>query len=169
MRKLLTILAALMIALACGFVYDRDGFWRLVAGPPDLGPVNFQTLIKPATRNHFLACPEDFCAEGQADMTTPVYGVSASRLQSLSREAWADEPRMELIASDTDPLTDRYIQRSPVMRFPDTISVRFVALDGDRSSAAIYSRGQLGRYDFEANQNRVLHLIAQLDSRAKSN
>ena len=168
MRKFMKIFAALMIALACGFVYDRDGFWRLVAGPPDLGPVDFQTLISPATRNHFLACPEDYCTEGQADMTTPVYGVSANRLQELSREAWSSEPRLELIAADSDLMTDRYLQRSPIMRFPDTISVRFVALEGDRSSVAIYSRGQIGRYDFEANQNRVLHLISQLDLRANS-
>ena len=169
MRKILKILAALMIALACGFVYDRDGFWRLVAGAPDLGPVDFQTLKSPATRNHFLACPEGYCAEGEADMTTPAYSFSTSRLQALSREAWSEEPRLELVASDTDPLTDRYIQRSPVMRFPDTISVRFVALEGDRSSLAIYSRGQIGRYDFGANRDRVLHLISQLDLHADSN
>ena len=168
MRKFLKILAALMIALACGFVYDRDGFWRLVAGPPDLGPVDFQSLTSPATRNHFLACPEGYCAEGQADMPAPVYGVSASRLQTLSREAWSEEPRLELIAADTDRLSDRYIQRSPIMRFPDTISVRFVALEGNRSSVAIYSRGQIGRYDFGANRDRVLRLLPLLNSLAGS-
>ena len=158
-----------MIALVCGFVYDRDGFWLFAAGPPDLGPVDFQTLKTPATRNHFLACPEGYCAEDQADMTAPVYGFSANQLQALSRKAWSEEPRLELVAADPHLLRDRYVQRSPMMRFPDTVSVRFVALEDDRSSLAIYSRGQIGRYDFGANRNRILHLISRLDSLAQTN
>ena len=51
------------------------------------------------------------------------------------------------------------------MRFPDTISVQFIELEEGRSSLAIYSRGQLGEYDFGAHRDRLLDWMAKLKSR----
>ena len=52
-------------------------------------------------------------------------------------------------------MQDRYLQRSRLMSFPDTIDVRFIAIDNDRSTLAIYSRSQIGRSDFGVNLERI--------------
>ncbi len=71
--------------------------------------------------------------------------------------ALADERVVPLYRSDTPgrPVQDRYLQRSRLMSYPDTIDVRFIALDNDTATLAIYSRSQLGRSDFGVNLARI--------------
>ena len=168
MRIALGIIAVAIAVLIGTFAYDREGFWHFLAGPPDLGPVEFRSLVSPDNRNHFLACPEGLCLDDETDMTSPIYGVDAGRLQVLSREAWGGEPLAEMVAADDFRLRDRYVTHSPIMRFPDTVSVRFIELPDGQSSVAIYSRGKLGEYDFGANRDRVLRWISLLDESVRS-
>ena len=46
----------------------------------------------------------------------------------------------------------RYVQRSALMGFPDTIVVRFFDRAGGRSTLALYSRSQLGHVDMGVNR-----------------
>ena len=47
-------------------------------------------------------------------------------------------------------------------RFPDLVTVEFVALAPDRSSLALYSRARYGRSDFGVNRRRVLRWLSRL-------
>jgi uncharacterized protein (DUF1499 family) len=74
----------------------------------------------------------------------------------------AREPRISHSASDEGLGQYEWIQRSALMRFPDTITARFIALDAGASTLAIYSRSKFGRSDFGVNRARVSDWLAKL-------
>ena len=129
----------------------------LVFGNPDLGPVDFSTLERRATPNDALACPPDLCP-AKADFAPPDYPVPADRLRAIVAAVAVAEAGTERIASDPAG-EDRYLARSRVFRFPDTISVRVFARGGGRSTLALYSRSQIGLGDFGVNRARLVRWL----------
>ncbi len=127
-------------------------------GSPDLGPVDFETIRRSPTANDALACPPGFCGGAAVDFDPGVYPGSDEELRRRFAEFVLAQPRViPLYRGDSPgkPMQDRYLQRTRLMSFPDTINVRFIALDNDRSTLAIYSRSQLGRRDFGVNLERI--------------
>jgi uncharacterized protein (DUF1499 family) len=163
-----TVLAVVAIAaiaiLAAFFIAGPERIWGLF-GPPDLGPVNFETLKRRSSPNDSLACPQDICT-AKIDVTPPVFAVSAPELEKAFGKVIASEPRVEQVASDDGGLTQRYVQRTKIMRFPDTIVVRFIDLGDGRSTIALYSRSQLGESDFGVNHARVERWLEKLSKEA---
>ncbi|HEX3064959.1 MAG TPA: DUF1499 domain-containing protein [Dongiaceae bacterium] len=160
-RLLWTLLA---IALAFGIfqLIGPERVWALI-GPADLGPVSFETLQRRATANDALACPLNLC-QAKADVTSPAFAIAAHDLRLAFGRAVADEPRLVKVDSDDSTLTERYIQRSRVMRYPDTIVVRFIDLPDGRSTIALYSRSQLGKGDLGVNLARIHRWLAALEA-----
>lgn len=159
------ILFILIIIVAVG---AAGGF--LIAGPArvwslfgdaDLGPVNFAELQRRSTPNDALACPPAFC-RAPVDVISPRYGIAAQDLRAAFAKVIASEERIEAVARDDASLEDRYIQRSRIMGFPDTINVRFIDLGSGQSGIAIYSRSQLGKADLGVNKARIERLLAKL-------
>jgi uncharacterized protein (DUF1499 family) len=135
--------------------------WRL-AGPADLGDVAFETLQRRRTPNDALAAPSGF-TPAKVDIVPPVYPVDAAALRAAFSRAIADEERLEKVAGDDRRLVDRYVQRSALLAFPDTIAVRFLPLDSGRSTLALYGRSQLGRRDLGVNRARIARWIGKLN------
>ena len=152
----------LVIALVFGIfqLIGPERVWTLF-GPADLGPVSFETLQRRATPNDALACPPDLC-QAKADVTSPVFAVPARDLRLAFARSIAGEPRLVRVASDDASLTERYVQRSRLMRYPDTIVVRFIDLPPGRSTIALYSRSQLGKGDLGVNLARIRRWLAAL-------
>ena len=48
-------------------------------GPPDLGPVAFETLERRTTPNDALACPPHFC-KATSDLVPPLFAVDFRRI-----------------------------------------------------------------------------------------
>jgi uncharacterized protein (DUF1499 family) len=159
-RMPLTILLILAALIAAFFLIGPDRAWSLF-GPADLGPVTFQTLERRATPNDALACPPGIC-KAASDVTPPEYGVGAAGLRIAFAKVIAAEPRITAVATDDATLADRYIQRSALMRYPDTIIVRFFDLPEGRSTIALYSRSQLGHGDMGVNRARLERWLAKL-------
>jgi len=156
------LLAAILIAAF--FLAGPERVWALF-GPPDLGPVEFETLARRATPNDALACPPGIC-KAASDVTPPEYGVGAAELRLAFGKMIAAEPRIAAAGSDAAAMTDRYIQRSALMGFPDTIVVRFFDRPEGRSTLALYSRSQLGRGDMGVNRARIERWLKQLEAYA---
>lgn len=74
----------------------------------------------------------------------------------------ATEPRVSLVESDDATLTERYIQRSALLKFPDTIVVRYIKKPEGGSTLAIYSRSQLGHSDLGVNLARLERWLRKL-------
>ena len=54
------------------------------------------------------------------------------------------------------------IQHTPLLQFPDIVTIEFIALAADRSTLALYSRARYGRSDFGTNRRRVLRWLNRL-------
>jgi uncharacterized protein (DUF1499 family) len=164
----------IVLALAAAAVvltWKAGGFERAYAavfGPPDLGPVDFARIERRRTPNDALACPEGLCGAAAADVPAPVYSVPPERLRAIVAEVASEEPGTEAVVSD-DGLQDRYVVRTRLMRFPDTVNVWIVDRGEGRSTLALYSRSQIGVSDFGVNRARVeswLRRIGQIAATA---
>jgi uncharacterized protein (DUF1499 family) len=82
------------------------------------------------------------------------------------RERWlamiARQPRVQQVAVDADQGQYDFIQRSRLLRFPDTITVRFIPRSATQSTLAIYSRSHYGSSDLGVNRRRVTAWLAAL-------
>jgi uncharacterized protein (DUF1499 family) len=134
-------------------------------GPADLGPVVFETLTRRTSPNDALACPVGLCAS-KGDMVPSLFKGSGRELRVAFAKVIASEPSVERVASDEATQTDRYIQRSRLMRYPDTIVVRFLDRADGRSTVAMYSRSLVGRSDFGVNRARLERWFAKLATQA---
>jgi uncharacterized protein (DUF1499 family) len=154
-----------MLAIAALFgaflIVGPAHIWALF-GPADLGPIAFETVERRATPNDALACPADVC-KAKSDATPPVYLVNAHDLRLAFAKAVAAELRLTLVATDDAEMTDRYVQRSALMGFPDTIVVRFLDRPAGHSTIALYSRSQLGKGDMGVNRARIERWLKSLE------
>lgn len=159
---------AVGLALVLGFLLwrgsERGGIasaWSLLFGPADLGPVTFSNLVRRSTSNDALACPADLCPTAPSDLTPPPFPVPRERLRAIVAEVAAEDgdsrPVEQVIGEQ-----DRYVARTRVLRFPDTIDVLTVDLGEGRSTLAIYSRSQVGFFDFGVNRARIEHWLKRI-------
>ncbi len=164
-------IAFLLLILACVagfFAFGRERTWEALYGPADLGPVSdFADLKRPGTPNTFLVCLPEICVREEPDMVSPVFAAGPHELRAALDAIVMGSGRVERMARDEDGLGDRYIERTPVMRFPDTIVIRYVPVDVRRTALIVYSRSQVGSNDFGVNEKRVrnwLRLLEQVAS-----
>lgn len=174
LRFLLGVLGwlALIFAILLSWgIWRGDGaygiahFWDRFVGPPDLGPVVFARITRSPTANDALICPTGECGSAPVDATPPVFAVPVARLRDEVRVIEVNDPDVFPLARNEAPLQDRYLARTRLMRFPDTINVRFIDLGEGRSTLALYSRSQIGRSDFGVNRARLDAWIAELKER----
>jgi hypothetical protein len=129
--------------------------------------IDFSARKSADLKNVYAACPPRFCTPpGNAE--SPVFDIGWERLLDFWRELLAAQRNIELVAEDRGRRRLTYIQRTPVLRFPDIITVEFVPLDDGRSSLAIDSRSRYGTGDFGVNRRRVtawLKLLVQMTQR----
>ena len=71
------------------------------------------------------------------------------------QQAVAMEPRLEKVDASAAQGTLRYVQRSEVMAFPDTINIKVAPMADGGSAVLIYSRSQIGKGDMGVNLARV--------------
>lgn len=148
------------IAVATFFLVGPERVWSL-CGPADLGPVSFESLQRRATPNDALACPPDIC-RAQSDLLPPVFAFGAVELSRAFDKAIASEPRLTLVETTDQGASRRYIQRSRLMGFPDTVVIRFFERPDGRSTLALYSRSQLGKGDLGVNRARIERWLEKL-------
>ena len=156
------LIAAFALAAALGLslaLRDRpfgiERAWTALFGPPDLGPVDFTRLSRRATPNDALACPPGLCGDARVDIVTPVYNLPYHELRARLQSLIESDPGATRVAEDGGGRGDRYVIRTPLMRFPDTVDVLVLPSEGGRSTVAIYSRSQIGRSDLGANLARI--------------
>ena len=165
MKTAAIVAIVIVLVLVAGFFgFGRERTWALLFGPADLGPVpNFAELKRPKSANTFLACPPEVCVRAEPDLVPPVFAADPHALRQAFSAIIEAEPLVEHVAVDDDGLGDRYIQRTPVMRFPDTIVIRYVPVDVGRTTLVIYSRSKLGSNDFGVNEKRVRRWLRALE------
>jgi uncharacterized protein (DUF1499 family) len=147
-----------------GGIEDVQAF---IFGEPDLGPVDFATLRRRRVPNDALACPPEACPHAAADIVPPDFPVPAERLRRIVAAVAAAEPRAELVFDDPSAEQDRYVVRSRLLRFPDTVDVRVIGRGEGRSTLAIYSRSRIGFVDFGVNRARIARWLERVAAAAR--
>lgn len=158
MRRFLKAFAGLMLFLVvlflAGFlVLGPERLWAEF-GPADLGDVDFATLQRRDVPNDALACLPEFCA-ARADIPAPVIPRPFGDVFLAVQDAVVHEPGLEQVDADSGQGTLRFVQRSPILGFPDTINVKVASTADGSSAVLIYSRSQLGKGDMGVNLARV--------------
>ncbi|WP_240539986.1 DUF1499 domain-containing protein [Salinarimonas soli] len=175
MRAVLRLLGALVVVAGAGLAVliwrgsepgGIDDLYHAVVGGPDLGPVTFETLVRRSRPNDALACPADLCRSARPDIVPPLYPVSAERLREIVADVARQDPETQIVFSARWEEQDRYVARTRLMRFPDTINVRVVPVAADAATVAIYSRSQLGYSDWGVNRKRIERWLDAIAARA---
>ena len=169
MRKKVVAIGLVSVGLGYGlwrgWEAGLERTWQSLFGSPDLGPVDFAVLKRRPTPNDALICPRDVCLQARPDAEPPIFPVPGLRLRSLVSEVALSQPGTTLL--EKGPEQDRYLVRTRLMRFPDTVVVQVFDRGQDASTLALYSRSQIGRSDFGVNRRRIEHWIALVGARVQ--
>jgi uncharacterized protein (DUF1499 family) len=160
----------LVILVACGglaagaVAYGREALWTDLFGQPDLGPYDFDLPTRTGKPNDALFCPagSEACFAADVERNTPVFAVSSGDLYGAVRAHLLAMPATQIAEERPERGSLRAVVRTPLLRFPDTVSVR-VREDGPgRSVLWLYSRSQIGHADLGTNERRLRRLVRDL-------
>lgn len=157
----LGLAGALLVLAALTAAIGREATLSLVFGPVEHESVRFESLDPGDRPNRYLVCPADLCAV-EPDRVSPVFDLPVAALRERWMAMIAAQPRVVAGAGEPEGLQFDFVQRSKVFAFPDSVTVRFIALDETRSSLAVFSRSHYGYDDFGANRQRVEAWLAAL-------
>lgn len=162
-RRVLTgLLAVLVVTAGAVGVLRLSGGWDRMLSPGPLRPVVFAELAPPTTPNWYLVCPDGGCPVGTAHRASPVFAVPAAQMQDRVDAFLASDPAVS-VESRRNGTIDAVV-RTPLMRWPDWVTLQVIPLDAGRSTLAVFSRSVYGVRDMGANRARV---EAWLDSLAR--
>lgn len=162
MGKSIIIISMIAVSALLGVVVGRERALTLVFGPLEIKEIDFASLVLGPKPNQFLVCPVDYCS-AKPHMLSPVFPISANDLQQRWMALMKTQARVEAGAVDVEAMQYDFIQRSALMRYPDSITVRFIALEDDRASLVIYSRSHYGKSDLGVNESRIRAWISDLE------
>ena len=172
MKTLAIILVLVLIAGAIAYLLleKRPGYGayyglaKLSGSPLDIGTVNWATLTRHATPNDALVCAAARCPNAKSDAEPKTYPMApAELLARLKKIALGEPDTTELPCEPNCDHTARFLQRTRLMRFPDTIDIA-VYPTGEGSTLAIYSRSLVGSSDLGVNRARVERWLARLSA-----
>jgi len=135
-------------------------------GPPDQGSVDFTTLQRASSPNDALACPDTICVT-RIDIVTPVFPVTGEELRLIVREVAREQPGTQIVYAARWEEEDRFVVRSKLMRFPDTINARIFGAGDEGAMLALYSCSQIGYSDLGVNEERIRAWLAAIEARVR--
>lgn len=161
MIKTLSSVILLLVAGAVGLTLlkirnaDHDpALWHV-------DPLMFESAPTP---NHFRLAPGAL-TEQEVDMEAPVFTGDIKEIAQAFDIFVLNQKDTILLAGSVDEGWLTYVQRTPGLKFPDYISVKFIpAADPAKVTIAIYSRSRYGNGDMGVNAARVGAWIKSLDA-----
>lgn len=164
----LVVIATLAGAAGVGLVaYGRETLWEELAGPPDMGPYDFDMPTRTGKINDALFCPTDDagCERGAPERLTPVFRASGADLYAAVRAMVTAMPGATVVEDQAEALSFRAVVRSPLLRLPDTVSVHVEDVRPGEATLWMYSRSQIGHADLGANSRRLRAILRALRDR----
>lgn len=126
-------------------------------------PLDFSGFSKTWKPNQFLALPPGFAARQKPDMESPVFTASVETVRAALLAVIAAQPRTTAPREAGGQIET--VQRTALLRFPDTITAMPVDLGDGRSSVCVFSRSKYGIRDFNMNETRVRQWLELLAAR----
>lgn len=164
-RSLLGGLSALVTTgLAAIGLHGRDRTMTDLSGDPDTGPFDFARPRRTGHPNDALACPPGECTDAAPDLITAPSTRPVAAVHADLRRLVATLPGAVFVEEAAAEGRFRAVVRTPLLRFPDTVSARVAPLPDGRSGVWLYSRSRIGTLDFGTNRRRLAALLAALDA-----
>lgn len=161
---LLSVAIAGAVAAAGVVTYGRDALWAEMFGPPDLGPYDFDLPTRTGKLNDALFCPDgdQACLGAIVDRITPLFAAEGPTLYAEVRRRILGLSGVEIVEENAGRGLLRAVVRTPVFRFPDTVSMRVREEAPGRSALWLYSRSQIGHADLGTNERRLRRILRDL-------
>jgi uncharacterized protein (DUF1499 family) len=112
------------------------------------------TLARTGRPNDWLVCPARAC-EADTSAAAPSYPVPPGELLAAWRAVLGEQPRATVIAVDEPRGLVMAQDRTPVLRFVDTVTVRVLPTADGGATFAAYSRSEIGYGDLGTNRRRL--------------
>lgn len=161
------LVAPVAVYMVLAAIYGRVGLLERLFGPAVREPVDFARLDLKPSPNQYLVCPAVLCV-AKPHLESPVFEASLDEL----REAWfrmiARQPRVSLLSSNPAVEQYEYQALTPVIHFPDAVTVRLLPADEGNSTLAIYGRSHYGRSDLGENRRRTQRWLDRLRTELNS-
>jgi len=124
--------------------------------------MDFKTFKLTPKPNQFLIAPEGYCQNATPHATPKIFTVDPQVLEDAFADVALAEPRVTRRQADDGQR--EFVQRSALMRFPDTITFEAIDLGDGTSTFAIYSRSKVGHSDLGVNRKRIEAWLKKLDA-----
>lgn len=137
--------------------------------PGSIAPVDIPdptSTTRTGSSNDWLICPSEACA-AIPSAAPPSFSAAPNQLYEAWRAVVTAQPRATVIAQDQQRLLLMVQDRTPVLRFVDTITIRVLPAADGGSTFAAYSKSNLGSHDFGTNRRRLDAWTADLVRRAR--
>ena len=133
---------------------------------------DFSTLVNrlppPAIANEYIVAPRGVAPRARVVDPGISFDVTPDELFKISKRAILRQDLVTLVAQDDATLRLEVVQRTPLLRFPDVITVQPVSVGQGKSSIAMHSYSIYGAGDLGTNKKRVLSFIEAIKSEASS-
>lgn len=147
-------------ALVIAYV-GREQALTLAFGAVKYELIDFSNLTLGPKSNQFLVCRNDLC-KVKPHQVSPTYDFPVEALMKRWESMISKQIRIESGPIDTSLMQYDYIQRTALMRYPDSITVRFIVLGINCSTLVIYSRSHYGKSDFGVNEAQIRAWLSAL-------
>ena len=122
-------------------------------------------LTEPQTvKPHSFRIAPPALTEEIVDVPSPVYSANPTLMAKAFDDFVLRQTKTSRIAGSPEEGWMTYVQLSPSLNLPDYISVKFIDLNGGKSTIAIYSRSRFGYDDMGVNETRLLTWVGTLRS-----
>jgi len=156
----MAIYMILAIFLVIGAFYMR----AVTAGhDPAEWPIDSLTIERPSSPNTYYVAPQSMVEE-RVDLEAPIYAAPAAIMANAFDQYVVTQPNVISLARSANGLFSTYVQRTPTLKMPDYISVKFIDLEDGKSTLAIYSRSRFGYGDLGVNKARIGLWLQSLSS-----
>ena len=146
-----------VLALGAALTIAAAVYFRVAGDDPAVWHVDPATAERSGNPNDYIVAPEGLRED--TDRVAKVYpGEPKDLLFQFDSVAG---PSSRKLAGSLEELHITYLQRTPLMGYPDYISVRAVETEGG-SALVIFSRSRFGKSDFGVNKSRIDTWLAQM-------
>ena len=156
----MAIYLILAIVAIIGALYLRAA---TVSHDPAVWHVDPYTITRPVSPNTYYVSTQSM-VEATVDREAPIYTASAQVMARAFDDYVTTQPSVTRIAGSVEEAWLTYVQRTPVLRMPDYISVKFIDFEDGGSTVSIYSRSRFGYGDMGVNKARVDLWLQSLSS-----
>jgi uncharacterized protein (DUF1499 family) len=147
----IAIYMVLAIIFIIGALYVRA---VIATHDPEKWHVDPFTIERPITPNTYYVAPQSMVA-ATVDREAPIYTLPAAVMAQAFDDYVKTQSNIVALAGSVAEGWLTYVQRTPVLKMPDYITVKFIDFEDGGSTLAIYSRSRYGYGDMGVNKARV--------------